>query len=46
MMEALHRILSGQSLTQQQLVGAGLFVMSWWLMDVIQFVDWLWGRIR
>ena len=44
-MDALHRILSGQALTARQLRGAGFFVMSWWLMDLVQFVDWLWGKM-
>ncbi len=38
-MEALHRILSGQALTKGQLIGAGVFVFVWFLMDVIQFLD-------
>ena len=44
-MDAIHRILSGQSLTRRELVGAGLFVLSWWLMDVVQFIDWLWSKV-
>ena len=43
-MDSLHRILSGQSLTRPQLIGAGIFVGFWFLIDVIQFVDWLWGK--
>ena len=38
-MEALHRILSGQALTERQLIGAGVFVLAWFTMDVIQFLD-------
>jgi hypothetical protein len=45
LMDTLHRILSGQSLTRRELVGAGVFVLTWWLMDVIQFADFLWGKL-
>jgi len=44
MMDALHRILSGQSLTRPQLIAAGCFVAFWFLIDVIQFTDWLIGK--
>lgn len=44
-LDRLHRVLSGQSLTRAELVGAGVFVLTWWLMDVAQFVDWIWGKI-
>jgi hypothetical protein len=43
-MEALHRILSGQALTTRQLTLAGIFVSVWFLMDLIQFVDWVAGK--
>jgi hypothetical protein len=44
MMDFLHRVMSGQSLTRGELIGAGLFVLQWWLMDLIQFIAWLCGR--
>jgi len=34
-MEALHRILSGQSLTPREITAAGI----WFTMDVMQFAD-------
>lgn len=43
-MEGLHRVLSGQALTPKQLRWAGLFVIVWFLMDVIQFVAWMIGK--
>ncbi len=46
MFEALHRILSGQSLTRGQLIGAGIFVITWFTMDVIQFLDMVRGWFR
>lgn len=45
-MDALHRIITGQALTPRQLIAGGLFVLLWFLMDVIQFADmvrgWIW----
>jgi hypothetical protein len=46
MLDAINRILSGQALTRPQLVGAGVFVAVWFLMDLIQFVDWLWSKFH
>lgn len=40
MTDALHRILVGQTTTRKQLIVAGVVVIVWILMDVIQFVDW------
>jgi hypothetical protein len=45
-MEALHRILSGQSLTSGQLIAAGCFVGIWFLMDLIQFIDMVHGWLH
>lgn len=45
-MDAFHRIVSGQALTRGQLVGAGVFVAIWFLMDVIQFADMVVGWFR
>jgi hypothetical protein len=45
-MEALHRILSGQSLTPRQITAAGVFVLVWFTMDVIQFVDMVRGWLH
>jgi hypothetical protein len=46
MLDAINRILSGQALTHRQLVGAGVFVAVWFLMDAIQFADWVWSKFR
>jgi hypothetical protein len=40
MSDALHRVLIGQTTTRKQLIAAGIVVIIWILMDVIQFVDW------
>ena len=44
-METLHRVLSGQALTPRQLFWAGIFVLVWFIMDVIQFADWAWSKL-
>lgn len=43
-MDAIHRILTGQTLTPTQLRIAGVVILLWILIDVIQFVDWLIGK--
>lgn len=45
MSDALHRILSGQALTPRELKLAGAFVILWFLMDFVQWIDWLVGKI-
>ena len=45
-MADLHRILSGQSLTRAELIGAGIFVLIWFGMDVIMFVDFVIQKMR
>ncbi len=37
-MDWFHRVVSGQALTRGQLIGAGVFVMFWFLMDLVGFV--------
>jgi hypothetical protein len=46
MFDAINRILSGQALTRRQRTGAGIFVAVWFLMDLIQFVDWLLSKFH
>ncbi len=46
MSDTIHRILSGQSLSRKELIGAGIFVMVWFLMDVVQFVDMIVGKFH
>jgi hypothetical protein len=40
-MEWLHRAVSGQTITPKQLRIAGIFVIVWFLMDLVQWLDWL-----
>lgn len=44
-MDALHRILSGQCLTPKQIRLAGLFVILWFGMDFVEFIDWVIGKL-
>jgi len=44
-MDAFHRILTGQPLTPKELRIAGLLVLAWFFMDLIQWLDWLWGKL-
>lgn len=46
MSDTLHRILSGQSLTPAQLKLGGVFVLVWFAMDVVQFVDMVVGWLK
>lgn len=46
MMDSIHRILAGQPLTPRELRIAGVIVMAWFLMDLAQWVDWLWGKLH
>lgn len=39
MLALISRILAGQTLVHDELVAAGIFVMVWFVMDVIQFAD-------
>lgn len=39
MSDAFHRVLTGNTLSRRQLIGAGVFVLVWFAMDVIQFAD-------
>lgn len=40
----IHRILSGAPEHRKELIAAGLFVLIWFAMDVIQFADWAWQK--
>lgn len=42
----IHRVLTGQTLTRKELVIGGIIVIIWFLMDLIQFVDWLWLKLH
>ena len=41
MNDAIHKVLSGSPATRDQLICAGLFVGFWFLIDFIEWVDWL-----
>lgn len=43
-MDALHRALTGQTLSRRELRIGSVLIMVWFGMDVIQFVDWLVGK--
>jgi hypothetical protein len=45
MFDTLHRILSGQTLSKRELRIAGVVVMAWFLMDLVQWVDWLFQKV-
>ena len=40
-MDAIHRILTGQTETPWQLKGAGVVALVWFAMDVHQYIGWL-----
>jgi hypothetical protein len=44
-MDALHRILAGQPLTSRELRWAGILVIVWFLMDLVQWIDWFIGKL-
>ena len=46
MMDALHRIATGQALTPAQLRLGGAFVLGWFAMDVVQFLDMIAGWLK
>lgn len=41
MMDALHRALTGQTVSKRELVIGGVFILVWFGMDVAQFIGWL-----
>ena len=46
MTDAIHRILTGQALTRKELIIGGIIVAAWFLMDLVQWLDWLWGKFH
>lgn len=42
-MDALHRMLTGQTLSRREIQIAGIFILVWFGMDVVQFVAWIFG---
>jgi len=45
-MDPVHRILTGQTLSRKELIVGGIIVVIWFAMDVVQWVDWLIGKFR
>lgn len=45
MSDWLHRVVSGTPVTSKQLVLAGTFAIVWFLMDFVQWLDWLHGYL-
>jgi hypothetical protein len=41
MLDYLHRVLTGQTVSPTELRVAGLIVLVWFLMDAIEWSDWL-----
>jgi hypothetical protein len=44
-MDTIHRILAGQPLTSRELRIAGFLVLLWFVMDTVQWLDWLISKI-
>lgn len=44
--ESIHRILTGQTLSRKELVIGGILVGLWFAMDLVQWIDWLAGRLK
>lgn len=42
----LHRVASGTPDTRGQLIAAGVFALIWFVMDAVQWVDWLVLKFR
>ena len=40
-MSAFHRVVSGNPTRRVELIAAGIFVLIWFAIDVVQFVDWV-----
>lgn len=43
-MDTIHRVLTGQPLSRRELIAAGILVLIWFVMDLVQWLDWLWGK--
>jgi hypothetical protein len=44
--DSVHRIMTGQALTRNELRLAGFFIAVWFLMDLVQWLDWLSEKFR
>ena len=45
-MDSLHRIVTGQALNRTELNVAGIFIGGWFLMDLVQWLDWLASKLH
>jgi hypothetical protein len=45
-MDAIHRVLTGQPLNRTELIVAGALVLLWFLMDLVQWIDWLLNKLN
>jgi hypothetical protein len=45
-MDSLHRIVTGQASNRRELNVAGFFIAGWFVMDLVQWVDWLVGKFH
>jgi hypothetical protein len=44
--DIIHKVLAGYPTSRPQLIAAGLFVAAWFMMDLIEFVDWGYGKLN
>lgn len=44
--DSLHRIVTGQALSRRELTYAGFFIGAWFLMDLVQWLDWFIGKFQ
>jgi hypothetical protein len=41
MRDGFHRLMTGQAVTRGELIGGGILVAIWFVMDAVQWIDWL-----
>lgn len=42
---SIHRIVAGSPACRRELIAAGLFACAWFVMDAVQWVDWLVSKL-
>lgn len=45
-LDVLHRVVTGQAENRRELGFAGYFVAAWFLMDLVQWLDWFIGKLQ
>lgn len=45
MSDWFHRAITGQANTRKELLIGGALVVFWFLMDFVQWLDWLWSKL-